>query len=310
MKCVCPMGGDRTCPDDCLIAVWHSLPQDQKTKERRRPLVEQLAKQGYTQDAIAMQLGVGQSTIQRDIETLPIAGNVKGQGKDTRGRKRSTGRPKGRASRRGEIPAPATNVAREIVRPLVIEDKPVNRKQLQKEYGISENVFQVATAMEEARQEAIEEKTALDPAFLGKTAQEKLAIAIRHHQRKHDLEFEQRVRDETRRRIDEIILPHWKEKIAQAQQLFHRRRGLMDKETFNKIRRGLHPDSRHSITDAKLGEAFDAFMALEKYLLNEQDSPTEFPTLPRTWQEWEAAKRKTTQARKAKYAGRSAMRPR
>src|SRR5262249_10360919 len=101
MKCVCPMGGDRTCPDNCLLAVWHGMPEDQRTKERRRPIVEQLAKQGYTQQAMATQLGVDQKTISRDLETLGILPNVKGQGKDTRGRKRSTGRPKGSGGRRG-----------------------------------------------------------------------------------------------------------------------------------------------------------------------------------------------------------------
>ena len=83
MKCVCPMGGDRTCPDNCFLAAWYSVPEDQRTAERRRPIVEQLAKQGYTQDAIAMQLGVSQQTIGRDLETLSIVDNVKGKGKES-----------------------------------------------------------------------------------------------------------------------------------------------------------------------------------------------------------------------------------
>src|SRR6516164_1129831 len=99
MKCVCPMGGDRTCPDNCFLAAWYSVPEDQRTAERRRPIVEQLAKQGYTQQAIAMQLGVDQATISRDFPTLCIVHNVKGQGKDTLGRTRSTGRPKGSTKR-------------------------------------------------------------------------------------------------------------------------------------------------------------------------------------------------------------------
>jgi hypothetical protein len=37
----------------------------------------------------------------------------------------------------------------------------------------------------------------------------------------------------------------------------------MNKDTFNMIRRALHPDSRNSISDKKLGEAFAAFMALK-----------------------------------------------
>jgi hypothetical protein len=38
----------------------------------------------------------------------------------------------------------------------------------------------------------------------------------------------------------------------------------MDKATFNASRRALHPDSRQSISDKKLGAAFDTFMTLEK----------------------------------------------
>jgi hypothetical protein len=41
-------------------------------------------------DAIATQLGVSQYTISKDLETLLVTNNVKGQGKDTRGRKKST----------------------------------------------------------------------------------------------------------------------------------------------------------------------------------------------------------------------------
>jgi hypothetical protein len=77
----------------------------------------------------------------------------------------------------------------------------------------------------------------------------------------------------------------------------------------NTIRRALHPDSRHSISDKKLGEAFDAFMALEKFLLAEKDSPTEFPDLPKTWADWERAKQKATVERRARR-GHSTLRPR
>ena len=56
------------------------------------------------------------------------------------------------------------------------------------------------------------------------------------------------------------------------------------------MRRALHPDSRHSISDKKLAEAFDVFMALEKYLLDEKDSPTEFGDLPDNLAAWDKMK--------------------
>jgi hypothetical protein len=64
------------------------------------------------------------------------------------------------------------------------------------------------------------------------------------------------------------------------------RKGIMDKETFNSIRRCLHPDSRQTATVKRLNEAFDAFMALEKLLLNEKDSPTQFGDLHNTYAGW------------------------
>lgn len=167
------------------------------------------------------------------------------------------------------------------------------------EVGLNARVVHRLVQDEHIRREGQEEPE-IDRALLSMSAAQKLDAAIRQHQHKLDLSFEQRVRDEVKRRIDEIVLPHWKAQIAEAKKLYEKRKGLMDKATFNKIRRGLHPDSRNSISDKVLGEAFDTFMSLEKFLLAEKDSPTEFSTLPHTWDDWEKAKRTTTAARRAK----------
>jgi hypothetical protein len=87
-------------------------------------------------------------------------------------------------------------------------------------------------------------------------------------------------------------LPHWKKQIDQAKKLYANRSALMTKEVFNIIRRGLHPDSRNAISDKKLAEAFDAFMGLEKFLLNEKDSPTPFGDLPTNLAEWDKMRAK------------------
>jgi hypothetical protein len=134
------------------------------------------------------------------------------------------------------------------------------------------------------------------------SAQQKLEAWQRQYKRKLDLEFRTCVLDEVKKRIDEMILPHWKEKIARAEELYKHRRGAMDKATFNKIRRALHPDSRNSISDKMLGEAFDTFMSLEKFLLDEKDSPTDLSGLPNTWDEWEKAKKDATAERRARRA--------
>jgi hypothetical protein len=138
--------------------------------------------------------------------------------------------------------------------------------------------------------------------FLSMSAQQKFDAAIRQYQRQLAMQFEKLVLDEVKRRIDEIILPHWKEKISTAEQLYKRRKGAMDKKTFETIRRALHPDSRKSISDHRLGLAFNTFMGLEKFLLDEKESPTDFSGIPDSWDEWEKMKRDATAERRARRA--------
>src|SRR6516164_1043983 len=143
--------------------------------------------------------------------------NVKGQGKDTLGRKKSTGRPKGGAPRKNESTAAAT-AAKQIL------DGEKTYREVEKEAGISNTVLRSAVAREEGRRDP-----EIDRNELSLTAQQKLDAALRQHQRKLDASFASAVDKGVRERIDEIVLPHWKEKIDQAQQLYARRRGLMDK---------------------------------------------------------------------------------
>jgi hypothetical protein len=131
----------------------------------------------------------------------------------------------------------------------------------------------------------------IDPATLSMTAQQKLDAAKRQQERTLGLRYRHDVQEAAREAIDEMILPHWKQQIEQAKKLSDARTALMDKGTFNKIRRALHPDSRHAASDKVLADAFDAFMALEKYLLEEKDSPTTWPELPKTIAEWEKTRK-------------------
>src|SRR5262245_38125789 len=184
MKCICPMGGDRTCPDNCFIAAWHTLPDDQKTKERRRPVVEMLSKQGYSQDAIALQLGVSQPTVARDIETLFMMNNVKGQGTDTRGRKKSTGRPKGSGGgQSGKQRSTAkSDKAVEIVLDYYRQHgKRPDAKALAAEHGIDHNTFDAAIVAARWLHKREQDEPTVT---LSATAQEKLDAAERAMRRR------------------------------------------------------------------------------------------------------------------------------
>jgi hypothetical protein len=283
------MGGERTCPDDCIYRKWQNLsPTERKTQ--RKPYVEQLYKQGYTMETIATQLGVSKKTISLDLAGIVTQGNNQKPAK-TASNPKGAGRPKGTKKPR---PKPKSHG-----RVVILAASGAPKKEIASETGLGERMVDRILEVEQARRDG-QIDPEIDRAALSMSAQEKLDAAVRQHKRKLDVEFETRVRDEVKRRIDQMILPHWKEKIAQAQQLYARRRGAMDKATFNKIRRALHPDSRRSISDAMLADAFDTFMSLEKFLLDEKDSPTDFSGLPRTWDEWEKAKRDATAARRAR----------
>jgi len=302
MKCVCPMGGNRTCPEDCPLAVWASLSEPDR-KAQRKPVAEKLYRQGFTMETIATQLGVSPMTISKDISTFKQSLNVNDRGQDTLGRKRSTGRPKGRKAKPRQTDADEKKI-------VALYDEGLPSPKIAAEIGVDGRAVRHVIEREQIRREAKAEPD-IDPATLSMSAQEKLIAAIRQHQRKLDLQFEQRVRDGIKSRIDEIVLPHWKEQIAKAQELYKHRRGAMDKDTFNVIRRALHPDSRLSISDKKLGEAFDTFMSLEKYLLDEKDSPTHFDAVPSNLAEWDRMRAAARAERKLKRnTSSSAIRPR
>jgi hypothetical protein len=143
------------------------------------------------------------------------------------------------------------------------------------------------------------------------TQQKKNEIWRRQEMHRMAMQFHRMVNDKVREFLEDTILPRHRKEQEEAKRVMNARRGIMDKATFNKIRRGLHPDSRNSISDKMLAEAFDAFMGLEKLLLNEKDSPTTFGKLPDNMAEWEKMKMKAKAERAAKRAsGRSAIRRR
>jgi hypothetical protein len=198
-----------------------------------------------------------------------------------------------RKGRRGEVASPKTDRAREIVRGMLDAGLPVSPHKLQKEYGgnISHVTFDMALTAETARRDTLLDKTALDETLLSASAQEKLNAAMRAYQRKLDNSFRERVSEEVRKRIEEIVLPNWKQQIDEAQAIMNRRHGIMDKATFNKIRRCLHTDTHKQLTNEMLDEAFNLFMSLEKHLLAEKESPTDFPEIPSDLAEWDKMRR-------------------
>jgi ParB-like chromosome segregation protein Spo0J len=281
------------------IAIASNVGHEQMAKADRVRIAQRMYTDGtnLTQVQIAAVLGVSRTTITSDLSNL--SGSDKLKPVKTARNPKGAGRPKGSKKPRNPATKPRSvtpEIEQSIGRAVLDEGK--TREQAAREFGYSVQVAKIAVNKEEARRQAQAEPP-IDRSMLSPTAQQKFDAAVRQYQAKLDSSFERRVEEEIRKRIDQIILPHWKEKIEQSKKLFERRRGLMERETFNSIRRALHPDSRQSISDRKLSDAFDQFMTLEKYLLDEKNSPTDLSGLPDSWADWEEAKRKATAERHA-----------
>jgi ParB-like chromosome segregation protein Spo0J len=254
------------------------------TKKDRQRIAELAYQHGYTQAQIAQLLGVGQKTVSRDLEglvTVTKPSRPKGGRPKSTKKKDTVVTPK---QQKSQLPPPIKAVdAKNRVAGVDIKVDPVtwqafNEIVQQEHKSATSKIGELVTSYVDGGEVRAE---------LPKTSQEKVDVAIRQHQRKLDAAFESRVAEGVRKRIDEIVLPHWKQKLDDAERILNRRNGIMDKATFNAVRRGLHPDSRNAISTEKLAEAFDAFMRLEKLLLNEKDSPSDPSNIPSSLAEWD-----------------------
>jgi hypothetical protein len=210
-------------------------------------------------------------------------------------RPKGAGRPKGK---RNQAAMPKTDAVREALRTTVEAGKPIDRKKWADELDVSVGTVQRAEMQERSRLEALADPE-IDRSALSLTAQQKFDAAVRQHQRKLDAAFESRVQEEINQRLDHIILPVWRKKIAEAKKIYDVRRSITNKETFNLIVRCLHTDTRRHVGD-DVSTMHRQVHGIEKYLLNEKASPTKFTGLPTTAAEWEQAKQAAAAIRRAK----------
>lgn len=308
MKCVCPMGGDRTCPDSCPLAVWANLsPADRKAQ--RKAIAERLYKQNMTMEQIATQLGVSHPTIVRDLKEFvhdeQTQSRTSKRGRKDEGRPKGSGKGTGR--RRNHTLAKGNESQRDLAVSLFL-DKGKTREEACAETGFPSGSMQMAVERERGVREAKADPE-IDPKSLSITSREKLDAAMRQHKRKLELQFSDRVSDEVRKRLEDTILPHYSKTYADYKAVLKSRKGCMDRATYKKILACLHPDRvQDAVLKKRYEEAFRLFTELEKVVLNEKESPTSFIDIPSTYEDLTKAKAAATAARRTKRAnGRSAV---
>jgi ParB-like nuclease domain len=133
--------------------------------------------------------------------------------------------------------------------------------------------------------------------MLSPTAQKKLECAMRAHQKKIDAEFEERVQEDWRKRMTDF-LPHYAEKIRDADAIRDAYRGVFSRAEFRLIQACLHPD--RSMSDEKLAEAFRTFTQRDSVLVTEDRVLVRSKPLPKTVEEFMEMGRRADEARRAK----------
>jgi hypothetical protein len=257
----------------------------------------QLANQNYTQKDIALQLGVTQQQISKYLKNFNLQLSCKLKPSRTATNPKGAGRPKGSTARRKNTTASAEMAA------LAILDGSKTYSEAEQETGFSNTVLRAAVAREEGRREQPAAREALSM-----TAQQKLDAAIRQAKRKLEVEIEARCREDWQRWINEVSLPRYTEELEALERSIRERKGIMDRVTYRKILSCLHPDR---VLDPELKkryeEAFRLFTELEKRVLDEKQSPTQFRKMPRTYEELMAAAAKVKADRRARRAARSSV---
>lgn len=123
------------------------------------------------------------------------------------------------------------------------------------------------------------ESAPLDWESIPATAKQKLEIAQR--QIRHELEAEVQARVTTEiKRIFERTRNEYEALKAKTDRILDAHTGVFTKAEFGGIQACLHPDSRLSVSDEKLAEAFRLFRSAEDVLVGEKEQPTTRMALP------------------------------
>jgi transposase len=281
--------GDEADAERVKLAIASNTGGKPMSRTDRKRIAEYLyGKREWTMERIAEALGVGKSTVARDLDNFPSVGKLNSAKTDTN--PKGAGRPKGRTAgpqphRRKNTPTTEQHIASMVL------DGGKSYDEAKNAAGVSAQVVIKSVAREEGRREA-QADPIIDPATLPKTAQQKLAAAERQQRKRLDLEFQDRVTERVQNALEDILAA-LKAREAQARLIMRSRKGIMQREIYRLILSCLHPDSRANVSDEKLAEAFQAFRRLELLLVAEKEMPTPDLGIPRSYDDLMAQRRRT-----------------
>jgi hypothetical protein len=188
-----------------------------------------------------------------------------------------------------------TAAVRAAVKPLIDENKPVQRDRLSRELGVGRATVERAEHYASGRLDGLREAESkltiipLSPAEMKPTVQQRYEAALRMAkiQIRHELMTE--VKAEVYRDFEDIYLKHWREKCTHAERIIASHKGVLSRKDFRIVLAGLHPD--HNKFE-QAGAAFELFKGLESVLVKPDAPVLAGPPLPETVEEL-LARRKT-----------------
>jgi hypothetical protein len=277
-------------------------------KDRGRIAQYLYGERKWTMERIAKALDVNKATVSRDLGDCCSVQQLKPA--KTASNPKGAGRPKG--SQKYPRPPRKTSAVMESAAATLVLDQGMTLEQAAAQTGLaSVQTVKTSIAREEGRRETEEQND------LSLTAQQRFDARLRAALRQQEAEFEIRVLAECKRRLDEISLPHYSKELVDLEDSIKNGKGIMDNVTYRKILARLHTERLIQLLGIPLSkldpslakrydEAFRLFTELEKRVLDEKESPTQFRTMPRTYEELMAMKAKVQANRRAKRAERTA----
>lgn len=272
--------GDEADAERMKIALVSNLGGKLMTvKDRQRIALHLNGTRHWTIEAVARALNSSKSTIARDLGNFPTVGKLN-HAKSTSNPK-GAGRPKGSKKPSKYSPALEQKIASDVL------DKGITREEAAVAAGVSNTVVRRVVAAEEGRRE-VEPDVTIDD--LSVTQRSKAEVFQRRLQRENEVRYQQDVTAGVMERL-ELILPDYKARLADADKVLNRHKGIFTSSQYRTLLACLHPDGRKTVSDEALTKVR---MMIEEYapVLRQQKEPLQPVPMPKNVVDWMNLKRK------------------
>jgi hypothetical protein len=169
-------------------------------------------------------------------------------------------------------------------------------------HGVSNTVVRREIAREQGRLEVLEDPP-INPNTLSKSAQEKLAAALRQQKKEQALTYTTDVQKGVHEMLKDTVLPYYEDAKKMYERAFNSARGLLTEKEYKQLLRCLHPDTRSHAPAKDLDAAFMLVRSLELSLMLKEHRKNVVFSIPTTMEELLARKAAVAAARKAGRGG-------